>query len=119
VIQAPSNELATCPYLKKEKKEGSTGEEGHSNTIHTTPCYTYIPPIYFRIRHFRTRHVTSRSQKPWQQSPRQEARFLLRGRDGHTAKKIKLDLFLLSLRKGWKVLPECIFECALETPATT
>ena len=43
--------------------------------------------MYFRIHHFRTHHVTGRSRKPWQHSPRQEARFLLQGHDEHTKKE--------------------------------
>ena len=46
-----------------------------------------IPRMYFRIHHFRTHHVTDRSRKPWQHSPRQEARFLLQGHDEHTKKE--------------------------------
>ena len=43
--------------------------------------------MYFRIHQSHKHHVTGRSRKPWQHSPRQEARFLLQGHDEHTKKE--------------------------------
>ena len=43
--------------------------------------------MYFRIHHFHKHHVTGRSRKPWQDFPRQEARFSLQGHDEHTNKE--------------------------------
>lgn len=65
--------------------------------------------MYFRIRHFRTHHATSRSQKPWQQSPRQEARSVLQDPDEHTArennKPSTYNLFYAISTKAEKVVP--------------
>ena len=43
--------------------------------------------MYFRIHHFHKHHVTGRSRKPWQDFPRQEARFSLQGHDEHIKKE--------------------------------